>query len=119
MICSATLEICETCLIRSISFFTEPSSFCRKSASFFAYLTAVDTMSAIAPAMAAPKVRIDAASHWMIFMTMSATAWLIRSMICLRTSATSLPAPSTAAAMPWVALESDSMPPACFLAAAR
>ena len=50
---------------------------------------AIVTMSAMAAPIAAPNVQNDAASHWMIFMTIFATASEIKSMIIFRTAATS------------------------------
>ncbi len=68
------------------------------------------TMSAMAAPIAAPKVQNDAASHWMIFMTIFATASEIKSMIILRTAATSCPAPWTAPEIPAAAFASVSSP---------
>jgi len=76
-------------------------------------------MSAMAAPIAAPNVQNDAASHWMIFMTIFATASEIKSMIIFRTAATSWPAPLTADDTPAHAFDSVSSPVEWFAAAAR
>jgi hypothetical protein len=77
------------------------------------------TMSAMAAPMAAPKVKTEAVSHWMIFMTIFATASEIRSMIIFRTAATSWPAPATAPEIPAQAFDSVSSPVEWLAAAVR